>query len=147
MSIASSEIQVKKTSQSRINQLDMDHLQFGKMYSDHMLVAHYENGVWGAAEIVPFENLSLSPATTFFHYGQAIFEGVKAYKDPQGNPIIFRPHDNWKRMNKSAERMAMPAVPEELFMEGLRSLINLDRAWIPSGEGNSLYLRPFMIAT
>jgi branched-chain amino acid aminotransferase len=146
MSIVSSEIVVKKTLHSRINQLDFDHLQFGKMYADHMLVAHYENGEWGPAEIVPFENLSLSPATTFFHYGQAIFEGVKAYKDPQGNPIIFRPQDNWKRMNRSAARMAMPDVPEELFVGGMRELISLDRDWIPTADGTSLYIRPFMIA-
>jgi branched-chain amino acid aminotransferase len=81
------------------------------------------------------------------HYGQAIFEGVKAYKDPQGNPIIFRPYDNWKRFNRSAERMAMPDVPEELFMEGIRRLVDIDRDWVPTGEGTSLYLRPFMIAT
>ncbi len=141
-----SDIPVKKTEHSRLGQVDMDHLQFGKMYSDHMLIAHYEDGEWGKAEIVPFGNLSLSPATTFFHYGQAIFEGVKAYKDPQGNPIIFRPQDNWKRMNRSAARMAMPDVPEELFVEGMRQLIDLDRGWVPSADGTSLYIRPFMIA-
>lgn len=146
MSITSFEIPVKKTPHSRLGELDMAHLQFGKNYADHMLVAHYENGEWSGAEIVPFENLSLSPATTFFHYGQAIFEGVKAYKDPNGNPIIFRPQDNWKRMNRSAVRMAMPEVPEELFVDGMRQLINVDRDWVPSDDGTSLYIRPFMIA-
>ncbi|MBS1614564.1 MAG: branched-chain amino acid aminotransferase [Bacteroidetes bacterium] len=141
------DISVSKTAQSRISQLNPDNIQFGKLYADHMLVADYQDGMWGAPAIVPFGNLSLSPATTFMHYGQAIFEGIKAYKDPQGNPIIFRPHDNWNRFNRSAERMAMPAVPEEIFMEGLRRLVDLDRDWVPSGEGTSLYLRPFMLAT
>jgi branched-chain amino acid aminotransferase len=141
------DIHVKPVSHSRINELDVSNINFGKLYSDHMLLAHYENGEWGTPEIVPYGNLSLSPATTFMHYGQAIFEGVKAYKDPEGNPIIFRPYDNWKRFNRSAERMAMPDVPEELFMEGLRRLIDIDRDWIPTGEGTSLYIRPFMIAT
>jgi branched-chain amino acid aminotransferase len=147
MSVSTLEIKVNKVEKSRIHQLDTSNIQFGKLYSDHMLVAHYENGVWGQPEICPFENLSLSPATTFFHYGQAIFEGVKAYKDTEGNPVIFRPLDNWKRLNKSAERMAMPDVPEELFMEGLRSLIEIDKDWIPTADGTSLYIRPFMIAT
>lgn len=138
---------VKKTTQSRINELDQSNINFGKLYSDHMLVADYADGNWGTPEIVPFGPLTLSPATTFIHYGQAIFEGVKAYKNPEGNPIIFRPYDNWQRFNRSAERMAMPAVPEEIFMEGLRRLVDLDRDWVPSGDGTSLYLRPFMIAT
>lgn len=147
MSVSAMDIIVNKVEKSRINQLDPNNIQFGKLYADHMLVAHYENGEWKQAEIVPFDNLSLSPATTFMHYGQAIFEGVKAYKDQDGNPVIFRPHDNWKRMNRSAERMAMPDVPEELFVEGMRQLVELDKAWIPTGDGTSLYIRPFMIAT
>lgn len=146
MSVAASEINIQKIENSRIGQVDPSNIQFGKIYSDHMLVAMYENGQWQQAEIKPFDNLSLSPATTFMHYGQAIFEGVKAYKDPKGNPIIFRPYDNWKRFNRSAERMAMPAVPEELFIEGLRQLIDVDRNWIPTSEDTSLYIRPFMLA-
>ncbi len=146
-SVSTSPIRIKKVAQSRYQEMDESKIQFGKVYADHMLTAHYANGVWGTPEIGPFGPLALSPATTFMHYGQAIFEGIKAYKDPQGNPVIFRPYDNWQRFNKSAERMAMPAVPEEIFMEGLRALINIDRDWIPSGEGTSLYLRPFMIAT
>jgi len=147
MSVSTLDIKVQRVDQSRIHQLDHSNIQFGKLYADHMLVAHYENGEWKQPEIVPFDNLSLSPATTFFHYGQAIFEGVKAYKDADGNPIVFRPYDNWKRMNRSAVRMAMPEVPEELFVEGIKALVDLDRDWIPSAEGTSLYIRPFMIAT
>lgn len=147
MTVATLDIKINKTSSSRIQQLDLANIQFGKLYSDHMLVAHYEDGQWQQPEIVPFDNLSLSPATTFMHYGQAIFEGVKAYKDPNGEPIIFRPTDNWRRMNRSAERMAMPDVPEDIFIEGMRSLVSLDRDWIPTAEGTSLYIRPFMLAT
>lgn len=146
MSVAATEINIQKTDKSRIGLVDPSNIQFGKIYSDHMLVAMYENGQWQQAEIKPFDNLSLSPATTFMHYGQAIFEGVKAYKDPNGNPIVFRPHDNWKRFNRSAERMAMPAVPEDLFIEGIRQLVDLDRNWIPTSEDTSLYIRPFMLA-
>ena len=147
MSVTTVDIRVSPVAKSRINELNESDIHFGKLYSDHMLVANYANGEWETPEIVPYGNLSLSPATTFMHYGQAIFEGIKAYKDPQGNPIIFRPYDNWKRFNRSAERMAMPAVPEEIFMEGMRRLVDLDRDWVPSVDGTSLYLRPFMIAT
>lgn len=147
MSVSTFDVQIKKVSQSRINQLDKENIQFGKLYADHMLVAHYENGAWGQPEIVPFDNLQLSPATTFIHYGQSIFEGVKAYKDPQGNPIIFRPEDNCKRLNRSANRMAMPDVPKEIFVEGMRALVDLDKDWIPTAEGTSLYIRPFLFAT
>lgn len=141
------DIELIKTKDSRINQFDPQNIQFGKLYSDHMLIAHYDNGVWGKARIEPFRNLCMHPATTFIHYGQSIFEGIKAYKNEQGEALIFRPHDNWKRFNVSAERMGMPAVPEDLFMEGLKELIALDSNWIPSEDGTSLYIRPFMFAT
>jgi branched-chain amino acid aminotransferase len=141
------DIEIIKTTDSRINQFDPQNIQFGKLYSDHMLIAHYDNAAWGKATIKPFSNLSMHPATTFIHYGQSIFEGIKAYKNEQGEALIFRPHDNWKRFNVSAERMGMPAVPEDLFMEGLKELIALDSNWIPSEDGTSLYIRPFMFAT
>ncbi len=146
MIVTALDIKVSKVENSRIGELDPSNIQFGKTYSDHMLVAYYEDGVWKQPEIMPFHDLTFSPATTFFHYGQAIFEGVKAYKDPEGNPLIFRPYDNWTRMNRSAERMAMPEVPEYIFIEGMRKLIDLDRDWIPTGEESSLYIRPFMLA-
>lgn len=145
--VSAMDIKVRKVEKSRIQELDLNNIQFGKLYADHMLVAHYENGEWKQPEIVPFDSLQLSPATTFMHYGQAIFEGVKAYKNQEGEPVIFRPYDNWKRMNRSAERMGMPAVPEEIFLDGMRALVSLDKDWIPTEEGTSLYLRPFMIAT
>ena len=140
------ELIVTKTAESRLSEVDPANIQFGKIYSDHMLIAYYENGAWKQPEIMPYANLSLSPATTFMHYGQAIFEGIKAYKDADGNPLVFRPYDNWKRMNRSAERMAMPAVTEEVFIDGLRKLVSLDRDWIPGAPETSLYIRPFMFA-
>lgn len=147
MSVSSLDINVRKVSASRLNEVDFSDIQFGKIYSDHMFVATYENGEWNKCDIVPFEHLSLSPATTFIHYGQAIFEGIKAYKDPQGNPLVFRPRDNWRRFNRSAVRMAMPEIPEEIFIGGLRELVAIDKDWIPSSPDTALYIRPFMFAT
>ena len=146
MSISTLDIRVRKVEKSRISELDPSNIQFGKTYSDHMLIAYYEDGAWKQPEIMPFHDLTFSPATTFMHYGLAIFEGIKAYKDPHGNPNIFRPYDNWERMNRSAKRMAMPPVPEEIFIDGLRQLVNLDRAWVPAADDTSLYIRPFMLA-
>ena len=141
------DIKITKTEHSRIDELDPQNIQFGKKYADHMLIAHYEDGHWLQPEIKPFQNLSFSPATTFIHYGQAIFEGIKAYRDINGDVVIFRPYDNWKRMNVSANRMDMPDIPEDMFMDGLHELLTLDNAWVPSPEFTSLYIRPYMIAT
>lgn len=140
-------IETVKAPDSRIAELDETNIQFGKVYADHMLIADYEDGVWKPAQIVPYGDITMSPATTFIHYGQAIFEGIKAYKNEQGDIAIFRPHDNWKRFNISAERMAMPSIPEEIFIEGMKALIALDRNWVPNSYGCSLYIRPFMFAT
>jgi len=112
-----------------------------------MFIADYEDGTWQNARIQPYGNLSLSPALSCMHYGQAIFEGMKAYKGPQGELLLFRPLDNHKRLNKSAERMCMPSISEDLFMSGLETLLTVDSAWIPDVEGSSLYIRPFMIGT
>lgn len=147
MEEALKKIKVTKTTRSRLSEVDFNHLVFGKKYADHMLVADFDGKEWGNAQILPFQNFSVSPSNAAWHYGQAIFEGIKAYKDQEGNPMIFRPYDNYKRFNLSAERMGMPDVPEWLFIGGMSMLIDLDRDWVPTGEGCSLYLRPFMIAT
>jgi branched-chain amino acid aminotransferase len=139
-------INVRPTEKSRIHPLEKDQLVFGKEYADHMLVCDYREGTWQDPEIVPFEHFSMSPATSFMHYGQAIFEGIKAYRQPDGSVAIFRPIDNWKRFNVSAHRMGMPEIPEEIFMDGLRQLIALDAAWVPEESETSLYIRPFMLA-
>jgi branched-chain amino acid aminotransferase len=145
--IATMDISIRKAERSKLQDLDLNNLPFGRYFSDHMLEADYENGEWKNIEIKPYQPLLLSPSLAALHYGQAIFEGIKAYKDTEGNPFIFRPLDNCKRFNISAERMQMPAVPEELFMEGMRQLIELDKNWIPTKEDHSLYIRPFMFAT
>lgn len=144
---AAMDISVTKATTSRLSELDFNNLPFGKHFTDHMLVADYINGEWCNAEIKPYQPLSLSPSVAALHYGQAIFEGIKAYKDREGHPFIFRPYDNFRRFNISAERMQMPAVPEELFIDGMRQLIAMDEAWIPMKEDFSLYIRPFMFSS
>ncbi|SFW56486.1 branched-chain amino acid aminotransferase [Chitinophaga sancti] len=139
-------IKVTRTKNSRIGEIDFNNLIFGKQYADHMLVADFDGKEWKNAEILPFGHLSVSPSNAAWHYGQAIFEGIKAYKDQEGMPMIFRPYDNYARFNNSAERMGMPEVPEWLFIGGMELLIDLDRDWVPTNDGCSLYLRPFMIA-
>ncbi len=122
-------------------------MPFGKYFTDHMLEADYENGEWKNIEIKPYQPLLLSPSVAALHYGQAIFEGIKAYKNREGEAFIFRPKDNFRRFNISAERMQMPAVPEEIFMEGMRQLIDLDKNWIPNKQDHALYIRPFMFSS
>jgi branched-chain amino acid aminotransferase len=146
MIAATSNIQVTRTQQSRVKEVDWENLGFGKIFSDHMLVIEYSNGAWQQPAIQPYGPLQFSPAISALHYGQAIFEGLKAYKTTDGEVLVFRPEKNAERLNKSAARMCMPSLPVELFMDGLTQLINLDKAWIPTGEGESLYLRPHMFA-
>jgi branched-chain amino acid aminotransferase len=145
--IAAMDILITKAERSKLQDLDLNNLPFGRYFSDHMLEADYENGEWKNIEIKPYQPLLLSPSVAALHYGQAIFEGIKAYKDRQGNAYIFRPSDNYHRFNVSAERMQMPVVPEELFMDGMRQLIVLDKDWIPMKEDHSLYIRPFMFSS
>lgn len=145
--IAAMDISITKAERSKLQELNLDNLPFGRYFSDHMLEADFENGEWKNIEIKPYQPLLLSPSVAAIHYGQSIFEGIKAYKDRDGKPSIFRPHDNFRRFNSSAERMQMPTVPEELFMEGMRKLIELDQNWIPSKEDHSLYIRPFMFSS
>jgi branched-chain amino acid aminotransferase len=141
------EIRVIKAAKSKINEIDFSHLPFGKYFTDHLLEADYFDGEWKSVEIKPYQPFLFEPSLAAFHYGQAIFEGIKAYKNSDGHAYVFRPYDNFKRFNLSAERMQMPSIPEEIFIDGMRQLINLDRSWIPSREDCSLYIRPFMIAT
>ncbi|WP_026954304.1 branched-chain amino acid aminotransferase [Algoriphagus vanfongensis] len=140
-------IPVTKTQSSRLSQTDFSNLVFGKTISDHMFVADFKNGEWSDLRIEPYAPLHLNPSNAALHYGQSIFEGLKAYKNENGEIIIFRADANWSRMNESAERMCMPSLPEEVFMEGLLQLLELDKAWVPSAKGASLYIRPFMFAT
>lgn len=140
-------IPVEKIEKSRIDQVDFNNLKFGQLLSDHMLVADYIDGKWQNVKICPYGDLTLSPAISALHYGQAIFEGIKAFKFENGQVNIFRPDQNFERFNISAKRMMMPEVPRELFIDGMKQLIDLDRDWVPSVDGSSLYIRPYMFAT
>ncbi|MEP7266106.1 MAG: branched-chain amino acid aminotransferase [Saprospiraceae bacterium] len=139
-------IKIDKTKRSRLPEIDLDHVPFGKIFTDHMFVVDFVNGAWQDARIIPTQEMSMHPANLTLHYGQSIFEGMKAYKDGSGMPVLFRPEMNAKRLNFSARRMSMAELPEELFLEALDKLVSLDAAWIPSGEESSLYIRPFMFA-
>ncbi|MCK0108922.1 branched-chain amino acid aminotransferase [Flavobacteriaceae bacterium S0825] len=145
--LTNSNIEVTKVSTSRINDVDFENLSFGQIFSDHMLLCTYKNGVWNTPKIVPYQPLTLDPSTKIFHYGQAIFEGLKAYKDANNDVFLFRPEDNSKRLNISAKRMAIPELPEGYFIEGLKALLHVDKDWIPTQEGSSLYIRPFIFAS
>jgi branched-chain amino acid aminotransferase len=140
-------IEIIKAATSKINQVDFDNLHFGEIFTDHLFECDFTNGEWQKPVIKPYAPFLLDPSAKVFHYGQAIFEGMKAYKDEQDDVWLFRPLENFKRFNNSAVRMAMPEVPETVFMDGLKQLLQLERDWVKRGNGSSLYIRPFMIAT
>lgn len=139
-------ITIAKAENSRIAGFDFENIGFGKVFADHMFVADWDGSSWNDLRIEPYANMSLSPATSAIHYGQSIFEGMKAFRSSDG-VLLFRPFDNWKRLNISALRMVMPEIPEEIFMEGLLKLVDLDREWVPDNAQGSMYIRPFMFAT
>jgi branched-chain amino acid aminotransferase len=143
----STQFAVKKINGSRVKEVDFSNLGFGNEISDHMFVADYINGIWEEARIIPYENLSLAPATLALHYGQTVFEGMKAFRRADGKISIFRIKKHGQRFNKSLQRMCMPEVPEELFEESIKELIKLDHQWVKNVDGSSLYIRPFCIAT
>src|SRR6266851_7359041 len=123
-------IAVTRVSASRLTEALRENSEFGATFSDHMFIADWEAGAWKQPQIVPFGPISFSPALTPFHYGQAIFEGFKAHRTPNAGVALFRPHGNFTRLNRSAARLAMPEIPEPLFLEGVAELVRLDRDWI-----------------
>lgn len=139
-------IKITKTAHSTLSELDFDNIPLGKIFTDHMFICDYENGTWNNPRIVPMQTIATHPATMALHYGQAIFEGMKATLNAKGEPLLFRPDKNAARLNTSAVRMGMPELPEEIFAEGLKQLVSLDREWIPKKKGSAMYLRPFMYA-
>lgn len=145
--IASADFNITKVEGSKLHSMSLEDLPFGKYFTDHMLEVDYEDGEWKTVEIKPYQPLLLSPSLAALHYGQAIFEGVKAYKNPAGEARIFRPSENFKRFNISAERMEMPKIPEEIFIEGMKKLVKIDDAWIPAKPDHALYIRPFMFSS
>lgn len=140
-------ISIEKAKTSKIEAVDFNNLSFGSVFADHMLVCDYKNGAWETPKIMPYQPISLDPSAKIFHYGQSIFEGMKAYKDAEDSIWLFRPLDNHKRLNISAKRMAIPELPEEIFIDGLKALLKLDSQWIPKTKGSSLYIRPFIFAS
>lgn len=140
-------VKIHKIKESKIGQVDFNNLSFGDQFTDHMFTCDYVNGEWQQPEIVPYGALQIDPAAKVFHYGQAVFEGMKAFKDDDGQVWLFRPEENFERINKSASRLAIPEFPKAYFFEGLEALLAIENEWIKPGDGNSLYIRPFVIAT
>jgi branched-chain amino acid aminotransferase len=142
----SDSITIIKAAGSKIGTVDFEDITFGNTFSDHMLQCDFRNGQWETPVIKPYEPFMIDPSAKVFHYGQAIFEGMKSYKDDNDDVWLFRPEENLDRFNKSAVRLAMPEVPEEIFIDGLKKLLQIEKEWVKKGKGNSLYIRPFMIA-
>jgi branched-chain amino acid aminotransferase len=140
-------IAIEETKRSRLTETDLDNIKFGRVFSDHMFVMDHADGAWHKPHIEPFADLQMSPACLVLHYAQTIFEGMKAYRTTDGGVNLFRPKANIARMNRSAHRMCMPAIPEDLFLDALVELVKLDRNWIPGGDEAALYIRPFMYAS
>jgi branched-chain amino acid aminotransferase len=140
-------IPVRKTTHSRLDEIDFNNLEFGKYTADHMFVADYADGEWSQAQIVPYANLSLNPSALALHYGQTVFEGMKAFRMIDGRVSIFRINRHYDRFARSLDRMCMAIPPKEVFTEGLIQLIRLDRNWVPAASGSALYIRPFVYAS
>lgn len=140
-------MKIEKTSASKLNHVDFENLTFGSVFTDHMFVCNYKEGQWQTPEVLPYQPLSFEPSMSVLHYGQAVFEGMKAYKDEGGKVWLFRPDENFKRINRSSVRLQIPKFPKEYFFEGLKTLLKIDNDWIKPGFGNSLYIRPFVFSS
>ena len=147
MSTLTPSIAVERIKKSRIDEVDFNDLEFGKHISDHMLVADYSKGKWGPPAIMPYGEMKMTPAILSLHYGQAVFEGMKAFRTKSGDINIFRPHKHLDRFNKSLTRMCMPTLTEDMWLTALHALIETDQSWVPDGEGSSLYIRPLVFAS
>ena len=147
MKYDTNQLEINKVQKSKIEEVNFDNLVFGEIFTDHMFECDYANGEWQNPKIKPYGPIQLAPSAKVFHYGQAVFEGMKAYKDEDDQIWLFRPDENFKRINKSSARLAIPEFPEEFFFNGLEELLKLEKDWIKKGFGNSLYIRPFVIAT
>ena len=141
----SQKIEITRIEKSKIDDIDFNNFSFGSVFTDHMFECDFVDGKWVNPRIKPYQLISIEPSASVLHYGQAIFEGMKAYKDKNDEVWLFRPDQNFERINKSAVRMAIPEFPKELFYEALTKLVNIDRDWVKHGDGRSLYIRPFVI--
>ena len=144
---SNNKIDIVKSTTSKIEQVDFENLTFGRIFTDHMFVCDFIDGEWLQPKIMPYQAMTFEPSARVFHYGQAVFEGMKAFKDKAEKIWLFRPEENQKRINTSSARLAMPEFPKDIFFKGLETLLKLDENWIKAGVGNSLYIRPFVIAT
>ena len=140
-------MKVTRVQETKINSVDFENLIFGKTFTDHMFLCHFRDGKWQTPEIKPYQALTLDPSASVLHYGQAVFEGMKAFKDDNKKVLLFRPEENFKRINLSAKRLQIPEFPESYFFEGLNTMLQLDQEWVRPGSGNSLYIRPFVFAS
>lgn len=140
-------MKVNKALGSKLSSVDFKKLSFGTVFSDHMFICKYNKNNWQEPEISPYQELSFDPSTSVFHYGQSVFEGMKAYKDDRDKIWLFRPLENFNRINKSSARLQIPQFPKEYFFDGLNELLKIDSEWIKRGVGNSLYVRPFVFAS
>lgn len=147
MSLSEFPIKIDRSPSTQLQSIDWDNLPFGKIFTDHMFMMDYSDKKWLNPRIIPFQDVSMHPAMSAIHYGQSIFEGLKAYRQQNGQLSIFRPDMNAKRFNESAKRMCMPEFPESWFIEAIRTLVKTDADWVPNKKGYSLYIRPFMFAT
>src|SRR5690554_1440844 len=147
MQTISNSIIVERAKTSQIDKIDLNNLAFGKVFTDHMMISNYRNGAWEIPKIVPYQPITLDPSAKIFHYGQSVFEGMKAYKDADKNVWLFRPLENQKRINISSKRLSIPEFPEDYFMDGLNTLLKIDHHWIPTADGSTLYIRPFVFAS
>lgn len=140
-------IKLEKTQKSRLSQINFENLNFGAEFSDHMLVSLYQNGTWETPVIKPYGPFSYLPAMSILHYGQGVFEGMKAFKQSNGDTIIFRAQSHYERFVRSCKRVVIPEIPKEIFVDGLKKLISIDSEWVPKDKFKSLYIRPFVFAT
>lgn len=141
------DLTIHHAKESRVANVDFHNLPFGKIITDHMFEIDYDGKQWVNPRISPVEKLSIHPMNMALHYGQSIFEGMKASRSKDGTPLLFRPELHAKRMNASAVRMCMPEIPEEIFVEAIHAIVGIDQEWIPKIEGSAMYIRPIMFAT
>ena len=139
-------MEIIRSNKTKINDVEFKKLGFGKTFTDHMFLCEFKDGKWDSPKIIPYDNFSISPASSVFHYGQAVFEGMKAYKDKDNNVWLFRPEENYNRLNKSLNRMSMPEIDKDLFFNGIKELLTIDKEWIGQGD-TIMYVRPVVFAT
>ena len=140
-------MQLKILNKSRFSSVNFDNLKFGKIFSDHMFVSQYIDGIWRDSKILPYGPIDMMPGTQVLHYGQSVFEGMKAFKNQNNDLLVFRQEENFRTLNQSSRRLSIPEIPKEIFFEGLHQLLSIDSDWCIKKEGYSLYIRPFIFAS